>query len=426
MKKEDISKRMTSRIAFSFFDVIERFNEWMYLEPEDNEFIEVATAAVIDREIPGDPVWLMLVAPSGAMKSELIRSFTNYSRAFTLDHLTPHTLISGLTKKNPDTGEYEPRAGIMQDLDGKCLLLKDFTTVLSQSDETRTAIYGQLRAAYDGYLEKGFGTMRKPVRIRASFGLVAGCTPVIDKYTKMTGALGERFLIIRSSPDIRKAAEKATLNTGSESEMRAQLSGSMSSFLSKIKCEIPPVVSRDVEKTIVDFGTYIAYMRTRAYVRYSNGAIWDMDPLSPEVPTRVSKQLKKLGQCLCILREHEEVSHLELSTLARVSRDTATPRRQRIMDVFEEVGFDIELNASDISGLSRGERKRGLHHQTVKNELQIMEILGIVESNDYGSNYKISEHFLPFVEAVYRYPPNHLQKELLKQLISASDGGGGY
>ena len=82
--------------------------------------------------------------------------------------------MSGLTEKDPNTGERIPYAGILQDLDGKTVIIKDFTTILNSSEETKTEIYGQLRSIYDGFYEKAFGTMRKKVSIKAVIGLLVG------------------------------------------------------------------------------------------------------------------------------------------------------------------------------------------------------------------------------------------------------------
>ena len=57
----------------------------------------------------------------------------------------------------------------------------------------------------------------------------------------------------------------------------------------------------------------------------------------------------------------------DLETVRRVAKDTAIPKRQRIMDVFAREGFDNELDVNDISGMSRG-----LHHQTIKNECEVL------------------------------------------------------
>ena len=49
-------------------------------------------------------------------------------------------------------------------------------------------------------------------------------------------------------------------------------------------------------------GCYVAFMRSSVFASYYQGSIVDMDAVAPEVPTRVSKQLKKLSQLLAKIR----------------------------------------------------------------------------------------------------------------------------
>lgn len=395
LSKNDVLERLRNRNADTLEDLLNIHRKWLYIEGDDVEFIEVAIAATLDREIPGDPVWLFLVAPSGALKTEIIRSLRDYHRGYTLDTLTPATLISGKAEKNKDTEEYEPIAGILRHLDGRCLLIKDFTTILSSSDETRTAIYGQLRSAYDGYFEKAFGTMPYPVRVKATFGLVAGVTPVIDKYTKMTNVLGERFLMVRQSPDPLRAARKASENTGVEGEMRAQLAGATADFISNLHFNPLPELNQAQEEEIIRIGCYIALMRTHVFCSYYQGDIIDMDAVEPEIPTRVSKQLKKLSILLAIIRGHDRVEEEDLNTIRRVAKDSCDPKRQKIIEVFTAMGFDSYLDLNDISG-----RVRGLYYRTVRNELAKMQVLGILEQ-DERSLYRPTEEFRDYLDVVY-------------------------
>lgn len=403
--REDHHKRMAARQASTLEELLDRYASWLYLEPADFEAIEVTLAAALDRELPGDPVWLMLIAPSGGVKTEVLRSLSQYPKAYTLDSLTANTLASGLTRMNRDTKEMEYVGGILRALDGRVLVIKDFTTILSTVKEARTTIYGQLRAAYDGYFEKGYGTKMEPLRIRATFGLVAGVTPAIDKYTRMASALGERFLSVRSSPNPLKAARRARENVGQEAEMRAQISSSVASMFKTLEESQPPQVSEDQAEEIIRIGYYIALMRSRPWIRYYQGDIVDMDVAEPEIPTRVSKQLSKLAQLLAVLRGHEDVETSEMATLRRVARDTVPPKRQRIISTWSKLGVEAPQNVSDITG-----RTQRLHYKTVRNETEIMEVLGVLEQDDAG-NFRPTALFRELLDVVIPTPPSGVTSE---------------
>jgi len=374
------------------------FNRWYHIDKVDNDFIDVTLASCLDREVQGDPVWLFIVAPPGGLKTEIIRSLSEYPKAYSLDSLTAHTLVSGISKRDSND-ELVPAAGLLPEINGKVLLIKDFTTILSSKEEDRSQIFGDLRSIYDGYFEKGFGTLSKPQRIKASIGLIAAVTPIIDKYTKLTNVLGERFLSIRSHPDPFATAKKAFDNLGLEAQMRGEVAEAVSNYFQGLNFQKLPEYSDEQKTKLIDFAYYVTRMRANPLVHYFNGEIMEVELIEPETPTRISKQLKKLGHLLGVLRKHDRIEDSEIDTLRRVVKDSSQPKRQCIMDVFALIRSKYNsynaLTLSDIIGLSKH-----IHQKTLQNELQIMKILGIIETNNDGF-YKIAEDFQQFVNSVY-------------------------
>lgn len=407
-KKKEIKIRFNARYAKSHEELIDRYRKWLYIEPRDIEFIETGLAWLLDREIEGDPVWGMLIAPSGGIKSEILRSFCSYPRSYSLDTLTKSTLVSGMAQKDKFTGEMVPVAGIMQDLDGMVLVLKDFTTVLSTNEDTRTEIYGQLRSAYDGYFEKAFGTMRRKVSVHSTFGIVAGVTPIIDKYTRLHNLLGERFLYIRSSPNRKLAALKANRNTGQEVEMRAQLAGSVASYIEHLvdagRFKNSPKLSEEHSSWMINLADYVALMRCRVFTNYEGGDLKSMEVVGIEIPTRISKQFNKSLRLLAVVREHEEIESEDFLTLQRIAKDTVISRRQKIMDVFAHPDIDFvgKLTTNDISG-----RAEKMYYRTVNNECRIMNVLGILEYDQNNGLYWPSEDFIESIYSAYNLPEGY-------------------
>jgi hypothetical protein len=115
----------------------------------------------------------------------------------------------------------------------------------------------------------------------------------------------------------------------------------------------------------------------------------------PEIPTRVSKQLGKLAQLLAIIRGRDKVELSDLNTIRRVARDSSDPKRQKIIDVFQEVGTQNYMNLNDITG-----RTSGLYYRTVRNELAKMKVLGILEE-DTSSNFRPATLFRDYMNVTY-------------------------
>ena len=129
--------------------IFEILHKWLYIGDEMG--IDCILATAISSLMPGDPLWLFVVAPPGGTKTELIRGFKG-PHVYSVDTLTPQALLSGLKGK---AGE---KLDILDDLDGKLLIIKDFTAILTKPQRVRDELFGRLRAVYDGNLEAAFGS----------------------------------------------------------------------------------------------------------------------------------------------------------------------------------------------------------------------------------------------------------------------------
>ena len=372
------------------------YRKWWYIEDGDLDFIDVGLACSLDREIPGDPAWLYLIAPSGGLKSELIRCLSVWRKSYTLDTLTTATFVSGLTRINKETGDPEPVGGLLKKMDGHCVMIKDFTTILKTSDDARNEIYGQLRSIYDGYYEKGVGTLPEPIRVKSKIGLVVGVTPVIDKYTLMASTLGERFLKIRSNPDRIKATRKAVSNEGNEETMREELRIGTESFFESRNFDYIAEFTDEQIEDLINMGMYVGIMRANVWKTYERGQVVDMDIMGSEVPTRVTKQLKHLIKLLCIVRGKNVVTDAEMRTVARVARDTAEPKNQAIVEThLITYGIDMPSHPDDIGHITMGVSKA-----TARNNLSVLNVLGAIQY-DEGGTYRFTPSFVNYMQSIF-------------------------
>ena len=111
------------------------------------------------------------------------------------------------------------------------------------------------------------------------------------------------------------------------------------------------------------------------------GKITQLSVPESEVPTRVVKQLKKLGIGLAFIRGHDRVTDEDMATLRRVTKDTCIPNRQKIIQCFHEGFKTTELSQSEITSSTN------LHLNSARIECQKMAALGILEErvdNEYG------------------------------------------
>ena len=99
--KEELMQTLRINLDPDTLEELHKINsKWLHLTEKDYEYLEVAYACAIDRHIKGDPIWIYLIAPPGGMKTTVAKSLRKADKIYTLDNLTKHTFISGLTRKN--------------------------------------------------------------------------------------------------------------------------------------------------------------------------------------------------------------------------------------------------------------------------------------------------------------------------------------
>jgi len=378
--------------------VKDRFRKWLSFQTEDGtedlEPLEVVLAAACDRELSGDPVWLLLVAPSGGTKTEILRSL-KFWKAYTLDSLTTKTLVSGLTYTDKKSKKRKAVEGILGDLDGKILVIKDFTLILTKPTDERNEIFGQLRNAYDGYLEYGFGTLPEPIRIKSSFGLIAGVTPIIDNYHQFNVLLGERYLKARLKLDRRIASQKAMQNVGKEKEMREELQRTVYNFLKGLEFHDLEINEKSLN-FLINLAMFTAKIRTPVWASNLGAGITEY-MATTEVATRLVKQLAKLLKLVVIVRGKSQIDDDDITSIVRVAFDTVPQDRMEIIKF---------LYANGASGLREISRHIKMSTTGTKRKLEEMLALEDVveyENSDYGStdgNWRLHDSTIKFLDEV--------------------------
>jgi len=304
-----------------------------WLQIEDEDVLDIILAGLIGEKIGGDPLWIFLIAPPGGTKTELLRSFSG-DYVLHLSDMTSKTLISGLM-----IGEGKKRRKIedlLPQLDRKILVFKDFTTLLEKGRDERREIIAQFRDAYDGSYAKKLGTIDKTISYKSRFGLIAGVTPVIDKHWKVMQQLGERFLKVRWNEDMDKITKRAREIEGKESAMREELKENSDYFIESLEFNNAPQFNdEEFGDLISDIAKFVAYARTPISIQPGNKDFYfDYIP-TPEMPTRLVKQLKKLAKCLALVRGKLNVTKDEIKTVLRVAKDTVPPDRMAILEVIQ-------------------------------------------------------------------------------------------
>jgi hypothetical protein len=174
--------------------VIEKFNEWVALTSARPIYAVLGTVAA--NLLPGDPVWLGLIAPPSSAKTELLNSVRHLPYVVPAATLTPAALLSGTSKKQREAGS---KGGLLRQIgDFGILAHKDFGSILSMRPEAKAEVLASLREIYDGSWTRHLGTGGgRTFSWRGKVGLIFCCTEDYDAHYSVIGSLGDRFLLCR-------------------------------------------------------------------------------------------------------------------------------------------------------------------------------------------------------------------------------------
>lgn len=337
---------------------------WLSIPAEDQDLIDFALGVYKSHDIPGDPLWAIIIDASGAGKTELLRAFRKRPDAYFLSNLTENTLVSGY--RDPKMPTKDP--SLLPELDGKVLVIKDLAPLMGMRSDSRSAVIAGLRDAYDGFTDQGRGNLGR-LSYEARFTLLAASTLAIERTDTVEQELGERFIKFRArGADTKDKVRKAISNIGSDSSMRHDIEGAISGYLDQLpkvsEARIPP----NLQEPLVDLADFIA--KTRSHVaRDRTGAIQYLP--RPEVGTRLGKELGKLLLALAAIRRKDEPDDLDFTTVVRVAEDCLPPNRKVILNALRCCEKPV--------GPSELEKATGLPHSTVSRTLEDLEVLDAVE-----------------------------------------------
>jgi hypothetical protein len=245
----------------SLEEVIAVFDTWLVLR--DHSPIYAALGAVAANLLPGDPVWLGIIAPPSSAKTEILNSLLRLPFAVPAATLTPAALLSGVPKRQRDKSA---KGGILRQIgEFGVLVLKDFGSILSMRPEAKAEILAALREIYDGAWTRHLGTDGgRTLHWEGKLGLIFGATEAYDDHYSVIGSLGDRFLLCRLNASCGGQLRKALDHTGAaNTTMRAQLTEAVAELFAAELHE-PPKLSDAEFQRLDDVVSLV--IRLRAHV----------------------------------------------------------------------------------------------------------------------------------------------------------------
>jgi hypothetical protein len=259
-----------------------------------------------------------------------------------LDALTQESFMSGAVSKHGAKA-----ATLLPQLNHKCLVVKDLTTLFSMKHDLVRKILGDLQSIYDGEYSKAIGTGfdgKAVVESQSYFGFVGCITPAaLQAHQRYLANIGTRFLIYQRPPMTPAARAK-----GYELQARSDR-GALKLRLQELACAHVRALFEEKPRAVISPAVDL-YLQTLAeYVRLGRTPILkDEDGARvlgvPEEPFRVYQQLRLAVEALAVVRGHTEVAPADLDVVRRLALSSILHRRYEAMrGLAAESGHDPHL-----------------------------------------------------------------------------------
>lgn len=347
----------------------------IHLDRNMKDGVVIMFATVLSIQLPGDPLWVFVVGPAGTGKTMFLNSFMMSPWCVFRSSLTPRSLISGYINDGEDPS-------LIPQLTGRCLVLKDYTEIMTMSADDREEMYGVLRGAYDGHAQKTFGNGVHREYDDCYFSLLAGVTNAIHGDNR--AALGERFLkftlLDGTAYNPESHIRAAISGVRKEREVEKMLQRVVAAFCNKDLEELKiPTVPKWIEDRVVSLVQVIAFLRTTVPLSHKGDELAYRP--APEVATRLAKQIIKLGICICIVQGKTKFDEDVYRLMAKTAHDTAYGWN---LDVFLHL-FKLYPTPAFREAL---QTKLAMPLTTLTRRLDAMETIHIIEQKPFATKKK--------------------------------------
>jgi DNA-binding transcriptional ArsR family regulator len=355
------------------------FRRWLHLP--DPAALYAVLGAVAANRLSGDPVWLLLVGSPSSGKSEILQAVGSLPDVYPTATLTEAGLLSGTPKREKDKGA---TGGLLRVIGNYGIILaKDFGSVLSLHHDSRAQVLAALREVYDGEWTRTMGTDGgKTLSWSGKVGLLAGCTPTIDRHQAVMGAMGERFVLLRlpDEADAHEQGRKALAHSKHSEQMRTELSAAVATLFEQRPAEPPERSEHDSERLV---NLAVLVVRCRSAVE-RDGYTREVELIpGPEAPARLVIVLDHLLDGLLALGTAPEVAWHVVQTAAL---DSIPALRRKAMTALLADG---EMRTAELA------EAIGYPLRTSERTLDDLVAHGIAVVNRYGqgkpTTWQISE-----------------------------------
>jgi len=331
----------------------------------------LASCVALDLDLPN--VWLMHVGPPGGGKTEIYVEIANAYH--------PHVETADLSEAGLISMEKKTKGqGVLKRLGAKGVwTIADFSSITSLREETRAKIASALRHIYDQKWSRDMKGQMEPWTGKCA--VIAACTNAIEKFHKLQGELGDRFIQVRSARvSAVELHNKAREQQRHRQQVKDQLHEAGTQML--LAHNGLPQMSDEVSEQIAGLADLCGSAR-KPIGRDYQGKIFEV--LETESGGRLYQQFSAVAQADAALQGHHSITDSQLALLFRVAIDSAPIGRALVLKRLLTPQVP-ELGWADLFSTGEFEWKMQLTRS-----LEELEITGLVVKE---AKYRASERAL--------------------------------
>lgn len=366
-------------------DVYAVYKKWLHIENTD--VIDVTYGTVLANRIDGDPVWTLLVAPPSGMKTVPLISLDGCPGIVCRSMFTAPVLISGMN------GAMGADPSLIPMLNGKTLVIKDLTPLISKPHEAREEVFSILRDAFDGKVSRQVGGVIREYKSR--FGILAGVTPAIELVMHEGAALGERFVKYRPPlpNDMQGLMDRAIGSINKERDMQQELEQISQAVLSHDYSMSQPELNKQQVEQVFYMARFTAKLRgVVARGKYAPNEV--LQKPYYELPTRLFKQFVKLALGVGQFRRLQSCDEVVMGIIRHVACDSVPQR----MECFVRVLYAADGKDLTSDEISVGVNLPVISCRRVLEDLQLLGIINKASDKTLKPRWRLSDDFTHIIE----------------------------
>jgi hypothetical protein len=364
-------------------------------------------------------LWLMVIGVPSSAKTDLVNLLRSFKLVYFVDTLTQNPFASGyIAPQGKKTYDMLPQ------LNYRCFVVKDYTTLFSLNNETIKKLLGELVSIYDGQFKK-FSPTRGLKEYNTIFSHLGCITPsALNRHTQYMNIIGPRFMFYRI-PQLNAEKSKKGFEIAWQPNRKKRLKKvqkMVCSFLDQAIKKLEANENIEIDFNDEQIKTTLEYLaiftsKSRGIVITQRQSFKDEEGKSVtyhevidwqvEEPWRAFQQLKGLAIALAVINQTNKITHKEINILKKIVLSSMPVQRAEALECFKK---ERVLTSKKLSQLIKKSQR------TCQRLLKELQFLGIVETSESSGSlakeYWIKKQFANLFQPTPSNSVSRLKKEL--------------